>query len=235
MSELRALLFDVDGTLAESEDLHRVTFNETFADFGLDWHWDRDLYRDLLRVTGGKERIRHFAEDHLGDRMDWDRIAALHAEKSVRYRQGVADGRLPLRPGIETMVRTAHDAGIALAVATTTSLPNVTALLEATLGAESLAWFAAMATSEDAADKKPDPTVYRVALDRLGVPAADCLAVEDSANGLRAALGAGVPTVITRSPWSVGDDYAGALAVFETLAETSLDALRALHAEAEAA
>ena len=125
---LDTVVFDVDGTLAETEEAHRAAFNETFAANGLAWTWDRDLYRDLLRVTGGKERIRHHA-DRTGVGLDASRIAALHAEKTERYGRLVAGGGCRLRPGVEAAIRGAGAAGLRLAIATTTSHPNVDALL----------------------------------------------------------------------------------------------------------
>ncbi len=229
MTDLAALLFDVDGTLAETEELHRTAFNETFAEFGLDWRWDAKLYKALLKVGGGRERIRHFAVDHLGGRPDDARIADMHRAKTARYQQGIAEGRLPLRPGIAALLRTARTDGLRLAVVTTTSRSNVTELLTANLGPEGPALFEVLATGEDAPDKKPDPTVYRVALDRLGLPAAACLAIEDSGIGLAAAGAAGVPAVITRNRWTEGDDFSAALAEFDDLSGVTLDDLRALH------
>ncbi len=229
---LAALIFDVDGTLAETEDVHRRAFNETFRDHGIDWHWDVALYRELLRVAGGKERMAHYVDTHHpGRRHEFGpaRIAALHADKTPRYLAAVRAGGLPLRPGVRRLIDQARAAGLRLAIATTTSRANIVTLLESTLGPEGPSWFEVMACGEDAAAKKPDPAVYRVALERLGLAAADCLAIEDSVIGLRAATGAGIPTVITRSAYGLDADYDGALAVLDDLSATTLADLTALH------
>lgn len=229
---LRGLIFDVDGTLAETEDAHRAAFNAAFRADGLGWQWDVPLYRELLRVAGGKERIAHYLDTWRPElRQDFPaaRIARLHADKTARYLRLVAGGRVPLRPGIERLIGQARAAGLRLAVATTTSRANVLGLLEVTLGADAPALFDAIAAGEDAAAKKPDPAVYRHALAGLGLAAAECLAIEDSVIGLRAATGAGIPTVITRSAYCLDETYPGALAVADDLAGMDLDDLRALH------
>ena len=131
MNQFRGLIFDVDGTMAETEELHRRAFNESFAHFGLDWVWDQDLYRKLLLVTGGKERISHFQCERADEnaRLDAARIAELHRFKTARYAELVAGGGCPLRPGVADIISSARSNGQALAIATTTSRGNVDALL----------------------------------------------------------------------------------------------------------
>lgn len=232
---LDALILDVDGTLAETErDGHRPAFNEAFAAAGLDWHWDVDRYRDLLAVTGGKERIRAYAEvedpEYLARPDAGERIAALHADKTRRYVERVAAGAIPLRPGVARLVAEARAAGVRLAIATTTAPDNVLALLTHTFGPGAEAWFAVIGAGDVVPAKKPAPDVYRWVTDRLGVDPARCLAVEDSAVGLAAALGAGVPTVVTPSDYTAGEDTADALAVLPDLTATDLADLTARHA-----
>lgn len=214
-----ALIFDVDGTLAETEELHRQAFNETFAAFGLPWFWDRALYRNLLGVAGGKERLRHYldAHDPPAAAAAAGRIAALHAAKTARYAALVEAGAAPLRTGVGRLINEARQQGIALAIATTTSLANVEALLRATLGQDGLAAFAVIGAGDMVAAKKPAPDVYRLVLARLALPAGRCVAFEDSAIGLAAARGAGVPTVVTPSVYTDDQLFQGALAVVSHL------------------
>lgn len=226
---LAALILDVDGTLAETEEAHRAAFNAAFAAAGLDWRWDRAPYARLLRVAGGKERIRHYAA-MAGHAVAEDAVAALHADKTARYGAMVAAGAVTLRPGVRRLLAEARAAGLRLALATTTSRANVTALLDAALG--DAAAFDVVAAGEDAAPKKPHPAVYLYALARLGLPAADCLAVEDSAIGLRAATAAGLRTVVTRSAYAREDDHRGAVAVVDDLDGIGLERLRAWHGAA---
>lgn len=212
---LKALLFDVDGTLAETEEAHRQAFNEAFSKAGLDWHWDQALYHELLGVTGGRERILFYVERAKLDKTDFppERIAALHQQKTEIYVKLVDDGLVHLRPGIRELLEEARSAKLRLAITTTTSRVNVDRLLRATIGDHALDWFDVYATGERVRCKKPDPEVYRLALSDLNLPASACLAIEDARQGLLAALAAGIKTIVTESAYSAGQDFEGALQV----------------------
>lgn len=230
----KALIFDVDGTLAETErDAHRVAFNEAFRAAGLDWHWTRELYGELLAVTGGKERIRHFCQHFhpaLLDQADFAGfVRRLHQDKSERYVEIVGRGGLPLRPGVARLIGEARAAGIRLAIATTTSHDNVTALLRASLAADAEGWFEVIGAGDVVEKKKPASDIYFWVLHRLGLRASECLAIEDSFNGLRSALGAGLPTLITEAQYTRGENFSGALDVLPDLADMNLWQLRQLH------
>jgi HAD superfamily hydrolase (TIGR01509 family) len=215
-----AVVFDVDGTLAETErDGHRVAFNRAFAEAGLPWQWDERLYGELLAVTGGRERIasyaRRFAPQWLRDDRAVERIAELHRRKNGHYAAIVEAGALSLRPGVARLLDALRGAGVRIAIATTTSRDNLDVLLRSTLGADGPSRFEVSVCGEDVARKKPDPEAYLLALQQLQLPAPRCIAVEDSANGLRAALAAGIPTVIVRSLYTRQEDFGGALRVFD--------------------
>lgn len=216
MPPIRALIFDVDGTLAETEEIHRAAFNDVFAADGLDWRWDVDLYRDLLRVTGGKERMRRYA-DMIGAHLDDARVARLHAAKNRVYGETVAAGACALRPGVAGLVRSARARGLQLAIATTTSRANVDALLPATFGADGPALFEAIVCGEDVVAKKPAPDAYLLALERLGLPADACLAFEDSRNGLQSALAAGLSVIVAPSLYTAHERFDGAARVLADL------------------
>lgn len=205
---LKALIFDVDGTLAETEEVHRQAFNDTFEAHGLAWLWDQKLYARLLQVAGGKERMRHFIDVYKpplprGD-LDDDAIKTIHLHKTARYMDLINSGEVVLRPGIRKLLIAAKRYGLKIAISTTTSLPNVEALLAATLGKKAINDFDAIGAGDVVPRKKPAPDIYFKVLDDLGLDAKDCLAFEDSANGLKSALGAGIPTVVTKSIYTSG-------------------------------
>ena len=221
---LEALIFDVDGTLAETEELHRQAFNETFARFGLDWSWSRELYRELLKVTGGKERMRHYVEawQPQGGVEALSRVAELHREKTQRYTDLVAEGALKPRPGVLRLLHEARAAGVKLAIATTTSFANIEVLLKASFAPDALSWFAAIGAGDMVSAKKPAPDVYNLALKQLGCDPSTCIAFEDSENGVRSARAAGLAVVVTPSVYTNGDDFSGAAWVLSDLGEESV-------------
>lgn len=224
MPRLRALIFDVDGTLAETErDGHRVAFNRAFADLGLDWHWDDATYCRLLAVTGGKERILHFwrTMDPEAASRPWThtRVADIHRRKSAHYEALVSQGAITLRPGGRRLLKEARESGLRLAIATTTTPGNVSALLRHSLGAHGEGWFEVIGAGDMVPRKKPAPDIYLKVLDELALAPNECLAVEDSAPGLAAALAAGLDTVVTRSTYTREECFPGALAVLDQLGE----------------
>jgi HAD superfamily hydrolase (TIGR01509 family) len=213
-----ALIFDVDGTLAETEELHRQAFNHAFARHGLDWQWDRAVYKDLLRVTGGKERIRaHHERLRIAAPLSDVDIAELHRIKTAHYAELVETGCCPLRPGMTDLLITAKARGQRLAIATTTSHGNIDALLSRALGKGWAADFDAIVAGDDVPHKKPAPDVYVETLARLKLNASDCVAIEDSANGLTAASRANIPVLITRSMFFRDDDFSQARVVLDDL------------------
>lgn len=221
---LDALIFDVDGTLADTErDGHRIAFNAAFTDFGLDWDWSVELYGQLLDVTGGKERIKHFVDKyHTAYQRPADfenLVAALHQAKTRHYTEFLAGGSIPCRPGVKRLLSEAREAGLRLAIATTTTADNVTALLEHSLGQDSEQWFEVIGAGDVVPAKKPAPDIYAWVLEKLKLAPAQCLAFEDSENGLRAARGAGLATLITTNDYTAAHNFAGALAVLSALGE----------------
>ncbi len=221
---LEALLFDVDGTLADTErDGHRPAFNAAFREFGLDWDWDVPLYGKLLAITGGKERMKHYVDTF---RPDFDKpsdfndlVAELHKAKTRHYTAMLAEGNVPMRPGVKRLLKEARAAGIRLAVATTTTPENVTGLLEHSLGKGSTEWFEVIAAGDIVPAKKPAPDIYVWALEKMGLKPEQCLAFEDSENGIRASRGASLKTLITINDYTRDHDFSGAAVVLSDLGE----------------
>lgn len=208
---ISALLFDVDGTLADTEETHRQAFNAAFLEFRLPYEWSRDQYEDLLRISGGKERLAHFFERLPVARQERDRLLAnvtgLHRVKTERYAELVATGGSPLRPGVKRLINDAIAAGVRVGIASTTTSANVAALLDAELGRNAHQRFAVIACGDVVPAKKPAPDIYRLALSTLGLGAAQAVAFEDSANGLASAKAAGLFTVVTPTRWTASQDF----------------------------
>lgn len=233
---LKALIFDVDGTLADTEAAHMRAFNQAFAQERLDWHWTLARYTELLAVSGGKERmLHHWREVNPGLReLDGGAMQAtidrLHEIKTAFYEAAVNQGAVAFRPGVLALMEEARAAGLQLAIATTTSPANIAALLRNALGAEWRSWFAAIGDAGNAPIKKPDPQVYLKVIADMGLSAKECLAFEDSSNGLLAARAASLPTVITPNSFTAHHDFTGALRVVPDLSTVKLAHLREWHA-----
>lgn len=234
---LMALIFDVDGTLADTEMAHLAAFNQAFAQVGLDWCWDVPLYTRLLEVSGGKERICAYWQSRgdmphelSGGEVD-QMIGRIHELKTAAYQQAVQDGMVQMRPGVLALIAEAMGAGLRLAIASTTTLVNITNLLKQAMGLDWQNHFSVIEDASTAPRKKPDPSVYLQTLQRLGMQASECLAIEDSSNGLRAARSAGLATVITQNEFTAHHDFAGALRVLPSLDGVGLEQLRQWHAE----
>lgn len=227
MPGLQALIFDVDGTLANTErDGHRVAFNQAFAEAGLDWNWSVELYGELLQVTGGKERMRFYLDRY---RSDWPQpddirslIIELHKTKTKHYTTLLSEGAIPLRPGVLRLLEAARAMRLRLAIATTTTPANVTALLENSLPAGGLGWFEVIAAGDIVPAKKPAPDIYDFALAQLNLPPEACLAFEDSENGILSSSQAGLKTVITVNEYTKAHNFAGASLVLDHLGEPDL-------------
>lgn len=237
---LQAFVFDVDGTLADTEHAHLDAFNHAFAHEGLDWRWDEALYTELLGISGGKERMLHYWKQVQPDVQDiggsgvMDTINRLHDIKTAAYENAVHSGAVSLRPGVLRLMDEAQRANIRLAIATTTSPVNIAALLRRAIGPDWRTHFVAVGDASTAPNKKPHPEVYLQMLAALQLPGSACLAFEDSSNGLQAARAAGLPTLITPNPYTRHHDFAAAMRVVPDLSQVNLAQLRNWHRDAVA-
>ena len=225
----RALIFDCDGVLADTErDGHLVAFNEMWREAGVDWQWSLAQYAEKLKIGGGKERLSSLAKD--GDfrsaynvpesESEWSNtVAGWHKRKTELYKQLIASGAIPGRPGVRRLAAEAHGRGWALAVCSTSALPSVQAVLLHVMGKELAGRFAGVFAGDIVAAKKPAPDIYNVAASALHLDPADCVVVEDSRNGLLAARAAGMPCIITQNDLTKGEDFTEAAIVLSSLGD----------------
>ncbi len=220
---LQALIFYVDGTLANTErDGHLVAFNLAFKELGLDWVWSNELYHKLLDVTGGQLRIKHYVNNYLPEFKtdDLDAFAlSLHQLKTKIYVRIVDEGAMPLRPGVTRLFQEARAAGLRMAIATTTTPANVVALISNTLGEEALGWFEVIGAGDVVPNLKPAGDIYSYVLDQMNLDASECIAFEDSRNGIVSATHASLKTIITVNEYTDTHDFTGAIVILNNLGE----------------
>lgn len=221
---MTAIIFDCDGVLADTERHgHLPAFNATFEQFGLPVRWTEREYGDKLTIGGGKERMATLFDepafaavlrgcDRTEELLKW------HKAKTRTFRRLVAEGRIPARPGIARLIPAALDAGWIVAVASTSTEASVRAVLESAVGAAT-ARRAPVFAGDVVPAKKPDPAIYRLAVDRLGLDENDTLVVEDSRNGLLAATGAGLRCLVTVNGYTREQDFSEAVLVVSELGD----------------
>lgn len=224
---MSGLIFDCDGVLADTErDGHRVAFNQAFRELGVPIEWSEETYGRKLQIAGGKERMASeltpdFARANGLPSDAQGRAAVLadwHRRKTAIYTEIVAAGRLPTRPGVQRIMTEAQETGWALAVASTSAEPSVRAILEQAIGPERAGRVEVLAGDVVPA-KKPAPDIYLLALERLGLEASDALVIEDSRNGLRAAVGAGLRCVMTVNGYTEDEENTDAILVVTSLGD----------------
>jgi HAD superfamily hydrolase (TIGR01509 family) len=219
--KLRALILDVDGTLADTEETHRCAFNEAFRLHGLDWNWSIPAYAQLLSVAGGKQRLQTYIDSlplpETERALLSKKIPTLHSSKTDIYTAALATGGVRLRDGVARLLEECARAGVRLAIATTTTAANIESLLSSNLGADATKKFSVIGAGDVVDRMKPAPDIYEWTLRRLEESAANCVAIEDSVNGLKAAKGAGLFTVVTPTHWTMGEDFSAADLVLPSL------------------
>ena len=218
------LIFDVDGTLAETEELHREAFNLTFKKLCLNWHWDKNVYAKLLKVSGGRERLAHYQTliSSTGKTLSKETIIRIHKEKTTIYLQSLANPKLKLRPGVAQLINQAKSKNIKLAIATATSLVNVEPLVAKIWKRPVKEIFNAVATSNEVSFQKLSPEIYQLALKKLRIAPEYCIAIEDSLNGLKSTKGAGLKTIIIPSLYSKNDDFSLTEAVLPSFGDIKI-------------
>ena len=234
---MTTLIFDCDGVLADTERHgHLPAFNATFREFGLPVEWTEEEYGRLLAIGGGKERMAtlftpEFVEstglpaDPAGQA---DELARWHKRKTAIYTEMVSQGQLPARPGIRRIITAAQDAGWTLAVASTSAEASVQAILREAVGPQRASRFDLVLAGDVVAHKKPAPDIYQLAIERLGIAPESALAIEDSRNGLLAAVGAGLRCLITVNGYTEHEDASEAVLVVSSLGDPGGEATTVL-------
>lgn len=226
---LEALIFDLDGTMADTEEVHRQAFNAAFIKLDLWWDWGPLRYSELLEVSSGVERLHRYVDSLEVAPAEKARLRALvpviHFIKSEIYLDLLRSWKPALRPGVKRLVGEAHEQGLQVAVVTTSATANARAVLDNHFKGE----IALLVCADEVARKKPAPDLYLRALSLLRKSASACVALEDSANGLRAARAAGLATIVTPSRWTMAQDFAGADLLRPDLEAIGLEDVRRLH------
>ena len=207
--EIQCLIFDFDGTLAETEEAHRNAFNKAFNSIKLNWYWDQHIYKNLLQIAGGKERIEFYNESFSSNskKISSKDIREIHLQKTKFYSQSVTQGFVQLRPGIREFLEKAKYNKKKLAISTSTSRDNVTLLLQSCLNENPKDVFSFISTGDLVQKKKPSPDLYKLVLAEMNLIPEECLAFEDSRIGLVSAKRANIKTAVNPSQYSVGDNF----------------------------
>lgn len=221
-SHLQAILFDLDGTVIDSEEVHRRAYNQTFMEFGLTWDWTPDVYADLLALSGGEARLASHIDglDAPGGEKERLRrlLPAIRREKTRLYGELMRASVAKPRSGVLRLVREARAAGVKVGFAATSAADNVQTILEAVFKSQA-ARFDAVVSAALVENKKPAPDIYVLLLSMLGVRADGCVAIEDSANGVAAAKAAGLFTIATPTRWTRRQDLSAADLLLPELGE----------------
>ena len=224
MRQLKALFFDQDGTIVDTEkDGHRVAFNHAFKEFGFTFEWDVETYRELLQIAGGKERMRAYLHETgfgrpVAPKEEDELIKALHKRKTDILVEMLSSGSLPLRPGIERLMREAQDAGVQIAICTTSNEKTAQIISETLLKGIHMSFILA---GDIVSKKKPDPEIYHLALKHSGLTPADCFVIEDSKNGVDSAVAAGIGVVATTNVYTENEELGSADIVLNSLGDNS--------------
>ncbi|MBP7053530.1 MAG: HAD-IA family hydrolase [Phycisphaerae bacterium] len=222
MLEIKAILFDQDGVIVDTErDGHRVAFNRAFESFGFNVRWDVAKYHEMLQVGGGKERMRHqLRTEGFGREIPPDQedalIVQLHQRKTDIFIEMIDRGELPLRPGVHRLMQEASHRGLMLGICTTSAERAARAILEGLLADIR---FDLVLAGDIVKRKKPDPEIYLLALEKTGLRPEQCVVVEDSSNGVKAAKAAGMNVVATVNEYTRDEDLSLADVVLSCLGE----------------
>ena len=225
--ELSAVFFDVDGTISETENYHRKAFNEAFKEFNLDWFWDEPIYKELINIGGGKERIMHHIKRAWPEMHTYKNLSkyvdSIHKSKNEIYEDYLSESKIKTRPGIMRLINELKQRSIKIGLVSSTSEINLLNLFDKGLKIDHKEIFDIVAHGDSTPNKKPSPEIYEWALEKLRLPPQACIAVEDSPRGLDAAIKANICTIVTPSILTLNEDFKGAKLVVSDLGEPDKD------------
>lgn len=222
MAEIKALIFDQDGVIIDTErDGHRVAFNQTFKEFGYGFQWDVEEYHELLRVAGGKERMRHYLHTEgfgleVKPEEEDELIKRMHKRKTAIFIELIEAGKLPLRPGVKRLMKEAMEEGLTLGICTTSNERAARAIAYDILKEIR---FDFVLAGDVVSKKKPDPEIYNLALQKRGLKPEECIVIEDSRNGILAAKAAGMHVAATTNIYTEREDLSEADIVVTSLGD----------------
>ncbi len=209
--DIQAIIFDVDGTVAETADLHRAAYNRAFQEHGLSWHWDREIYSQLVPVEFTLSKLRLFAsavrQSGRGHAPSATELAQIAALKARAYCHLLRQGRARLRPGVARLMKEAQHAGMALGAVSTSTRAETQALLSVTLGFHGMGWFSSLKTAENANIYAPERSLYQAVLDDFCIDGARAVAIDDSASGAEGSARCGLSCVITPSLYTASNRF----------------------------
>ena len=224
MAKIKAVFFDQDGVIIDTErDGHRVSFNMTFREYGFTDEWSVEYYHELLQIAGGKERMKqHWKTKGFSRKVTEEEIDKLipemHKRKTALFVELIETGKLPLRPGIHRFMKEAMEAGLKIAVCTTSNEQAAKAITEKILKDIK---FDLVLAGDVVKKKKPDPEIYSLALTRLGLIPEEVFVVEDSKNGVLASKAAGMKTIVTTNGYTEKEDVSAGDVIVTCLGEPS--------------
>ncbi len=218
MSKPKAVIFGAIGTIAETSDIQRQAFNRAFEEAGLNWIWDAETYRDLLKINGGRNRIRAYRDaDPMRANVTDAMIASLHAAKTNHYVAMLGTNHLRPRVGVVELINGCMSHAIPVAFCTSTATANVEALGAALADSLPFNWFAKIITIDQISQPKPAPDAYIYCLDQLELNADEVIAIEDTPASIASAKAAGIMTIATPGATTREQDFSAADLVLSSL------------------
>ena len=222
--KLSAVLFDVDGTIAETEDLHRRSFNESFKEFNLDWFWDEAIYKELINVGDGMERIKYYIKRAWPEMLEYKNLnkymSSIHKVKNEIFRDLVIESKVKPRTGVIRLINDLKKKKTRIAIVSSMNLADLMTLFTEGLNIDPNSTFDLIAHGDCAKNKRPSPEIYEWILEKLRLPPQACVAIEDSPRGVKAAINAKINVLVTPSFYTKDEEFVDAKLVVSSLGDS---------------